>query len=160
MRPTKVRAWSGSSASGSSARPMRRVCAASGLLISAASAAVRIVRPYRMIRSPRSFFGPIVARIFTGGSLTARLAEIFLQPAQPRAGRRRGEDFGHRRELAPEMARYTVVERGRLAAAAFARVWAARMEAAARPRIDRVGDVALEVDARRGARAAGGRVGR
>src|SRR5690349_44215 len=64
--------------------------------------------------------------------------EKILQAPQPLARDGRGDAFRHRCELAPEMAGDAVVERRHLDAAALARVRAARMEPAARRRIDRV----------------------
>src|SRR6185369_2197525 len=164
MRPTKVRASDGSSTSGSSARPIRRVWADAA---DAANASPNItsflsIASFLSIKRCQAFstslLPPPRGEGWGGGSSTraacgggrrrSRRTKRRLQPNQPLVHRRAaGRHAGRRGDLFPEVAGHRVA--GKLAQgrhflrAALARIGAAGTEAAARGWSDRVGHVAL-----------------
>src|SRR5687767_3033112 len=119
MRPTKVRAMVGSRMSGSSARPMRRVCA---WTVEARRAATRKTR----------FMVNLLG------------SERCLKPGQSLIDGSQLRGRGERLELAPEVAGHPVLQHRLLGAAKRLRVRTARAEAAARGRVVGARDVALK----------------
>ena len=174
MRPTNVRASVGSSTSGSSARPMRSVCAATGALRAPRPAPAQRRAPGRCRDGHVAILlrnAACLRRAPANRAAPARVPAWYAQRRSPvvraaarnaacsassrglgAARRAAGKDGAGRLDLAPEMAGDRVpVGRRRAAASSSAqrgaRMRAARAEAAARRRIDRARHVALEQDA-------------
>src|SRR6185369_10256542 len=124
MRPTKVRASVGSRTSGSSARPIRRVCAFTD------------EKEIRRKRARRNLMG-----------LSSR-PEGCLKPGQALIDRNQGCNGCGLRNPFPEMTGHAIVERRLLGGALRLCVGTAGAEAAARRRIDGTGHIPFKQDPR------------